>query len=329
MHYLRDDGDYGDHTTGDFNDFWGLHAWGDIDEVIEWTAPKPFLGDDDYGRFTWLKLVPDASNVGFIVHRGDNKDTDADRFFDPSLKPDIWVRSGDPEVYLSQADAQGYVTIRYHRDDGDYGDPTSDDFNDYWGLHLWGDAIDPSAATVWDSPRPFDGVEDYGAFWRVPVVDTSAPVNFIIHRGDTKDPGPDQSFDPAASATVWIQSGETTIYTQEGAATGVATLHYHRPDGDYGDPTSSDYNDFWGLHTWGGAADPGWTTPRKPVGFDTFGATFEVDLFADAEQIGYILHRGDNKDPGPDQFLVFDRYGYEVWQLQAADPASPYVLPTR
>jgi hypothetical protein len=29
VHYLRDDGDYGDHTTGDYNDFWGLHLWGD------------------------------------------------------------------------------------------------------------------------------------------------------------------------------------------------------------------------------------------------------------------------------------------------------------
>jgi hypothetical protein len=24
IHYFRADGDYGDHTTGDFNDFWGV-----------------------------------------------------------------------------------------------------------------------------------------------------------------------------------------------------------------------------------------------------------------------------------------------------------------
>ena len=54
IHYLRTDGDYGDHSTGDYNDFWGLHLWGDaIDpgEVTEWTSPKPFLGEDEYGRF--------------------------------------------------------------------------------------------------------------------------------------------------------------------------------------------------------------------------------------------------------------------------------------
>ncbi len=69
IHYLRDDGDYGDHTTGDFNDYWGLHLWGDIEETIEWTAPKPFLGEDEYGRFAWVELSPDAAEVGFIVHR--------------------------------------------------------------------------------------------------------------------------------------------------------------------------------------------------------------------------------------------------------------------
>jgi len=52
------------------------------------------------------------------------------------------------------------VTIHYHRPDGEYGDPTSSDFNDYWGLHLWGDAIAPGVGTEWDRPRPFDGIDD-------------------------------------------------------------------------------------------------------------------------------------------------------------------------
>ncbi len=140
IHYFRDDGDYGDHTTGDYNDYWGLHLWGDIEETIEWTAPKPFLGEDEYGRFAWVKLAKNASNVGFIVHRGDTKDgTDADRFFNPGVTPEIWLRQDDATIYTSQAKAQGYVTVHYHRDDGDYGDPTSPDYNNFWGLHLWGD----------------------------------------------------------------------------------------------------------------------------------------------------------------------------------------------
>ena len=35
-----------------------------------------------------------------------------------------------------------------------------------------------------------------------------------------------------------------------------------------------------------------------------------------APELAYILHRGDTKDPGPDQFLSFDPWGYEVWQLE-------------
>ena len=39
--------------------------------------------------------------------------------------------------------------------------------------------------------------------------------------------------------------------------------------------------------------------------------------------------RERRKDPGPDQFLVFDTYGHEVWQLRGADPENPYVAPLR
>jgi hypothetical protein len=313
VHYQRTDGDY---------DPWGLHAWGDLDEVIDWTSPKPFAGEDEYGRFAWLDLAPGATNVGFIVHSGDVKDgTDADRFFDPSVTPEIWLKGGDATIYTSQAAAQGYVTIHYQRPDGDYTD---------WGLHLWGDAIAPSEVTDWAAPKPPTTIDDFGASWTVAIQNTDSPVNFIIHRGDEKDPGPDQSFDPAAQASAWIQSGDATVYDDRGGAEGeqYATIHYRRPAGDYGDSTSSNYLDFWGLHTWEGAPDPGWTTPRTPVAQDAFGLVFEVPLLPDAEWMGYLLHRGDEKDPGPDQMLDFGVHGYEVWQLQGADPANPYVLPT-
>ncbi len=315
IHYLRDDGDYGDHTTGDYNDYWGLHLWDGIDETIEWTAPKPFLGEDEYGRFAWVKLANNSTNVGFIVHRGDTKDgTNDDRFFNPAVTPEIWLRQDDATTYTSQAAAQGYVTVHYNRPDGIYDD---------WGLHLWGDAIDPSEGTSWDSPKPQTGSDDFGVYWDILVQDVTQPLNFIIHKGDEKDPGPDQAFIPQEMASVWINSGDETIYPQQGAAQGFITLHYHRPAGDYGDYASSNYVDFWGLHTWGDAADPGWTTPRKPESFDTFGPAFKVDLTGGMQEIGYIFHRGDEKDPGPDQALNVGEWGYEVWQLQAADPGTP------
>ncbi|HSL14955.1 MAG TPA: pullulanase-associated domain-containing protein, partial [Actinomycetota bacterium] len=119
-------------------------------------------------------------------------------------------------------------------------------------------------------------------------------------------------------------------YESRGAAEGFALIHYRRPAGDYGDPTSGDFNDFWGLHVWTGAATPtDWTNPLPPERVDVFGIVFKIPLVDGAEQLAYILHRGDTKDPGPDQFLVFANYGHEVWQLQGADPERPYVAPLR
>ena len=191
------------------------------------------------------------------------------------------------------------MTIHYHRPDGDYGDPTSSDYNDYWGLHLWGDAIDPSEGTGWTTSKPPTGIDDFGAYWDILIQDATKPVNFIIHRGDTKDPGPDQAMVPLDDASIWIMSGDETIYAQQGEAQDFATIHYHRNDGDYGDPTSSDYNDFWGLHVWAGAlnSNPSWTDPLRWTDMDTFGPAFEVDLVDGAPELAHILHRGDTKDP--------------------------------
>jgi pullulanase-type alpha-1,6-glucosidase len=325
IHYARSDGDYGDHTTGDFNNFWGLHLWGeaiDAGEATDWPAPKPFLGEDDYGRFAWIKLADSSQDVNFIVHRGDTKDgTDADRKFNPATDgPEIWLKQDDGESYTSQAAAQGFVTIHYQRPDGQY---------DGRGLHLWGEAIDPSAATEWTAPKPADGIDDFGAYWTVDIVDAGLPVNFIIHKGDEKDPGPDQSFIPADQAHAYVVSGNETIYGSLGAATNTAIIHYHRADGDYGDPTSNDYNNFWGLHVWDGALtpNPSWQEPVKPAGRNQFGPYFVVPLQPGATELAYILHRGETKDPGPEQFLQVDKSGYEVWQLENADLENPYILP--
>jgi pullulanase-type alpha-1,6-glucosidase len=63
-----------------------------------------------------------------------------------------------------------------------------------------------------------------------------------------------------------------------------------------------------------------------PTGEDQFGVFWEVPLTG-AGPLGYLIHRGDAKDPGPDQFLDFATVGYEVWQLSGADPDNPYILP--
>jgi glycosidase len=313
IHYQRPAGDYGDHTTGNAADFWGLHLWGDaIDpaEATDWTTPKPFLGEDDYGRFAFVKLADDTRPVNFVVHRGDDKDPEnsPDRSFDPSATPEIWLRQGDVTIYTSQAEAEGHATVHYACDD---------------------------CADVTLEAAPSSTVErvaddDYGARFHVTPSSLSQPLSVTVRNGGVVDID-GLVFTPTETSSAWLQPGEQVVYPSRGAAEDFATIHYRRPEGDYGDPASADFEDFWGLHVWTGAAtETPWTEPLRPVGEDSFGIEFRVDLSDGADQLAYILHRGNNtKDPGPDQFLVFGTYGHEVWQLQGADPENPYVAPPR
>jgi glycosidase len=318
VHYQRPAGDYGDHTTGDFNDFWGLHLWGNaiaVSEATDWTSPKPFLGEDEYGRFAFIELADDTQPVNFIVHRGDTKDPpdSPDRSFDPGTTPEIWLREGDLTVYTSQAEAQGFATVHYACAPDCSGvtiDATSD------------------GSPVATGATP-DEVDDYGAVFRLSPSDLSLPLTVTIRDDGAVDIDA-LSFTPTETPTAWFQVGEQVVHPSRGAAEDFALIHYRRPAGDYGDPSSGDFNDFWGLHVWTGAVtEPPWTDPVRPVGEDTFGIVFRIELVDGADQLAYILHRGDTKDPGPDQFLVFANYGHEVWQLQGADPENPYVAPLR
>ncbi|MQA25983.1 MAG: pullulanase-type alpha-1,6-glucosidase [Micromonosporaceae bacterium] len=296
VHYQRPDRDY---------DGWGLHVWGDVEQPTDWSSPLPFAGEDSYGRFAWVKLKPGASQVDYIAHRGDEKDCGADRTVDAARTGEIWLTSGSCDVATSQAEAQGYATVRYHRPDGEYAG---------WGLHLWGDAVE--SGTTWDNPRMPDGTDDYGAFWKVPLKNPAAPLNFIVHRGDDKDPGPDQSFVPERQPSGHVVSGVNAVHPTRAAAEGKTVIHYHRPAGDY---------DGWGLHLWTGAANPTeWHDPLTPSRQDGFGAVFEVPLADGAESLSYILHQGDQKDLPDDQSLDLARFGHEVW-IVAATPG--YVLP--
>jgi len=316
IHYDRPAGDYGDHTVG--TDFWGLHLWGnaiDPSEATDWTAPKPFLGEDEYGRFAFVELADDTLPVNFIVHNGDLKDPDnsPDRSFVPAATPEVWLRQGDVNIYTSQAEAQGFATVHYSC------------APDCSGVTI--DATSDGAPVVTGGAP--DEIDDYGAVFRLSPPDVTAALTVTIRDEGVVDID-QQVFTPTETPTVWFQVGEQVVYPSRGAAEDFAVIHYRRPAGDYGDPTSTDFNDFWGLHVWVGAAtETIWTDPLRPVGQDVFGIEFRIDLVDGADQLAYIIHRGDTKDPGPDQSLVFDSFGHEVWQLQGADPENPYVAPLR
>jgi pullulanase-type alpha-1,6-glucosidase len=294
VHYRRTDGNYAN---------WGLYNWGDSDASSQhnWPTGQPFAGEDSYGRFAWVKVKPGATNVGFLVVDSNGvKDVEADRSIDPSKVGEIWLKQGDAAIYPSPAAALGYQTIHYHRADGDYSG---------WGLHLWGDGI--GISVDWGSPMPPTGTDAFGAYWNVPLTDATKVVNFIVHKGDAKDPGPDQSVDPTQGADAWVASGENAVYASEAAASKVAVLHYRRADGAY---------DGWGLHLWDGAVTPtDWGSPMPPTGTDAYGAYWRIPLAAGATALSYIIHKGDEKDLPADQKLTFATSGNEVW-LQQSTP---------
>ncbi|MFI6480774.1 pullulanase-type alpha-1,6-glucosidase [Nonomuraea sp. NPDC050663] len=290
VHYQRDD-----------YDGWGLHVWGDVEQPTEWGAPLALTGEDSFGRFAWIKLKPGATTVGIIAHKGDEKDG-GDRLVNVAQRGEVWLAQGKPDTYGSRQAAEGFATIHYKRADAAY---------DGWGLHLWGDAV--QNPTDWSAPMPATGTDSFGAFWKVPLKSPEAPVNFIIHKGDEKDPGPDQSF---TGAQAYVVSGASAVHATRAAAENTAILHYHRPDGAYSG---------WGLHVWSGAATPTeWSAPLEPAGSDAFGVYWKVPLAEGAKSLSFIIHKGDEKDQAADQSLDLVATGHEAWKLSGADG---FVLP--
>jgi glycosidase len=108
------------------------------------------------------------------------------------------------------------AVLHYLRPAGDYGDPPETG----WGLHMWGDAVDPAvlAQIAWDKPWPRSAVEGGWARYDIPLTDDTKPVNFIMHlpSGDsvptTREPGGDRSFIPLDHPEIWIVQGDPTVY---------------------------------------------------------------------------------------------------------------------
>lgn len=91
---------------------------------------------------------------------------------------------------------------------------------------------------------------------------------------------------------------------------GFLRIHYDRPKGGY---------DGWGLHVWQDVVPTvEWTSPLPPTGRDNFGVYWDVELKKDAKSVGFIVHKGDTKDPGPDMFVDIAKQGAEVWLVSGS-----------
>ncbi|MBN1667995.1 MAG: hypothetical protein JW862_12945, partial [Anaerolineales bacterium] len=146
------------------------------------------------------------------------------------------------------------ATIHYKRDGIDY---------EGWGLHIWG----PTAVqgVTWQEPFQPTGSDEYGIYWEVPMAEGAELLNYIVHKGDEKDPGPDQVMTFAeVGCEIWLTQGKAdqflsaeealgsmvVVYEQAEAGEGDVIIHYKRQRGDY---------DGWGLHIWGPTAVEGIT----------------------------------------------------------------------
>ncbi len=226
-----------------------------------------------------------------------------------------------PAAALAAPGQQGQATcetatLHYTRREADY---------EGWGLHIWG----PTAVTgvAWTSPFEPTGEDDYGIYWEVPMSEDAAFLNYIVHHGDEKDPGPDQVMRfTEVGCEIWLTQGKAdqftdpqmaldsmtvVITTPPPAGENTAILHYTR--------TGSDYEG-WGLHIWGPTTIEGvtWENAHQPAGQDEYGIYWIIDMQPTADHLNYIIHKGDQKDPGPDQTLEFGTKGREIWLIEGS-----------
>jgi hypothetical protein len=173
-------------------------------------GPYRIVGTDNNPPYRVFYRLPDSPEDTRFTFKAVVNDLSG--HLNAAMVENVGVTFEEPVVELLHAK----VVIHYSRSDGDYGDPESGDFNDYWGLHLWGEAIAPGVEPPWAAPRRFDEKDACGVYTVIALKDDTKPVNFIVHRGDTKD-GTDQdrSFHPRDDAPeVWLKQGDPKVYTE-------------------------------------------------------------------------------------------------------------------
>ena len=320
VHYQRADGNY---------DGWTVYPFGDgVTEPDYNTGSIPFIGRTDYGAFAFIPLTDPSAELGFVVHNNadgsDEKDPNLDRSFTPQDTPQVFLKSGDPTVYPSQAAAQGYVTFHYNG--------PADAV-----LYVFGAGADASeTSNSYPGTRAFTQTDSFGRFATVKVGDPTKELGFIVIKtaeNNAKDPDGDRFITPANQPSVWLKTGEAKVNRSLSEARNVVTLRYHRPDGVYSDgPLPSQQ---WGLHLWNGS-DPSaiptdyFNDPFLPnLTQDAFGIGFEVPLVANATSWNYILHKGNTKDKSSDQLLNLTQDGHEIWIVQEMPGSWPYLIPVQ
>ncbi len=110
--------------------------------------------------------------------------------------------SGSKKEGAAPAVPKGMVRLNYHRFDKNYSG---------WGIHAWGAGYN-GPEIAWEAAMPTTGESAFGVYWDIPY-SGEGELNFIIHKGDTKDPDGDRKFSSLDSINeYWSISGDETEY---------------------------------------------------------------------------------------------------------------------
>lgn len=239
------------------------------------------------GRANWLYRTVLSATVVFLV-----------------LLPSASQAQSDPPI------PAGKIRIHYFRPDGNY-------FG--WTVYAFGDTTE-NTGDFTDGPVKLTGQDAFGGYFDVGVTSTARNVGIIIHKGNVKDPGPDEHVDPATQGNeYWQLSGSNVLQTTQPPTiqatdppipSGKVRIHYHRPDNNYAN---------WNLYPFFATTDPTGdfcNTDDYVAGYDTYGAYYDVgvDPSKSNGQLGFIIHDCNIKDPGPDMHLQINQHN-EAWVL--------------
>lgn len=193
-----------------------------------WLWPENYAGQvvkfseiDEYGAAATVDLPGNHRRVGFVIRsHGWEKDVAVDRYIEDFTegKAEIWLREGDPKVYLApppelrtrvRAFTRATLTVHYYRYDQDYS-----------GWNLW----------VWYGSEPgkqvdFTAADAYGATARIELhqVTDALDVGFVVRRsaggnqwaekdGDEDRFVPLYHLDEEGNLHIWLMQGRLRVY---------------------------------------------------------------------------------------------------------------------
>jgi pullulanase len=209
----------------------------------------------------------------------------------------------------------GAIRIHYHRPDGNYSG---------WTVYAF-DNTTENTGSYGSGPVQVTGTDSYGVFFDVGVTTGAQEVGIILHNptatgGDQKDTANNLFIDPATQGNeFWAYSGIAKLYTSAPSLSnptailpGYVRVHYHRTDGNYAGWT---IYAFYDTTEYTGDYNNGLVPVTNT---DAYGAYFDVAVVTNAQNLGLILHNptasgGDQKDPGPNEFVDPMTEGFEYW----------------